>query len=83
MDLAVSTYEPTNQILLLVIMAKVLDLKYIFLRGEIVDHDGEIRKRMDWSPKVSLDDGLREIIAWVKENLEVLSSLPDEYHHKP
>jgi dTDP-glucose 4,6-dehydratase len=43
---------------------------------------GKIRERLAWSDHVSLDDGLRETLAWVDENLDVLRTLPADYIHK-
>lgn len=43
----------------------------------------KIRKELGWSHRVSLDDGLKETLAWVDRNLEVLQTLPADYIHKP
>lgn len=43
----------------------------------------KIRTELGWSHHVGLDDGLRETLAWVDKNLDVLSSLPADYIHKP
>lgn len=41
-----------------------------------------LRSSFDWTPQISLDDGLRSTLAWVDENLDLLSSLPVDYVHK-
>lgn len=43
----------------------------------------KIRKELGWSHRVSLEDGLKETLAWVDGNLEVLKTLPVNYIHKP
>lgn len=43
----------------------------------------KIRKELGWSHSVSLNDGLKETLAWVDKNLEVLQTLPADYIHKP
>lgn len=44
---------------------------------------GKIRKELNWSHRINLDDGLKETLAWVDRNLEVLKTLPADYIHKP
>ena len=44
---------------------------------------GKIRKDLSWSPTVSMDEGLKETLAWVDANLNVLKTLPADYIHKP
>ena len=44
---------------------------------------GKIRKDLGWSHTVSLDEGLKETLAWVDANLNVLKTLPADYIHKP
>lgn len=44
---------------------------------------GKIRKELGWAHRVSLDQGLRETLAWVDANLETLKNLPADYIHKP
>jgi len=43
----------------------------------------KLRKDLGWSHTVSLDAGLKETLAWVDGNLDVLKSLPADYIHKP
>lgn len=40
------------------------------------------RKELDWSDKVSFDEGLDRTIAWIKTNLAELRKLPWAYIHK-
>jgi dTDP-glucose 4,6-dehydratase len=39
-------------------------------------------KELAWQPRVSLEDGIDETIAWVKDNLEILTKGPLDYIHK-
>jgi len=43
----------------------------------------KLRKELDWKDHVSLDQGLDECIAWVKDHFDVLKSHPFDYTHKP
>lgn len=43
----------------------------------------KLRSTFGWRESVSLDAGLGECIAWVKENLEELKQQPFEYIHRP
>lgn len=43
----------------------------------------KLRSTFGWRESVSLDAGLEECIAWVKENLEGLKQQPFEYIHSP
>ncbi len=43
----------------------------------------KLRSELGWADKISLEDGLEHCIAWVKDNLEVLSQSPLEYIHRP
>jgi dTDP-glucose 4,6-dehydratase len=40
-------------------------------------------EKFSWEPAISLDAGIDEVIVWVKENLNVLEVLPQDYIHKP
>jgi dTDP-glucose 4,6-dehydratase len=42
----------------------------------------KIRKELNWQPKVSLDEGLRQTILWATENLQELSGKSLNYEHK-
>ena len=41
-----------------------------------------IRSELGWSDRISLDEGLKETLAWVDENIDVLSVMPMKYIHK-
>ena len=42
----------------------------------------KIRKELNWQPKVSLDEGLKQTILWATENLQELSGKSLNYEHK-
>ena len=42
----------------------------------------KLRQTLGWRDTISLDQGLRECIDWVKRNLEVLKRQPFDYVHK-
>ena len=42
----------------------------------------KIRSELGWSDRVGLDDGMKETLAWVDANLDVLKTLPPDYIHK-
>lgn len=41
------------------------------------------RQELGWVPKVSLEDGLAEVIGWVEDNWEQIKREPLEYVHRP
>jgi dTDP-glucose 4,6-dehydratase len=41
------------------------------------------REALDWRPGVTLAEGIRQTIDWVKANLDEIRGLPLEYVHKP
>ncbi len=41
-----------------------------------------IRSELGWSDRISIDEGLKETLAWVDENIDVLSAMPMNYIHK-
>jgi dTDP-glucose 4,6-dehydratase len=41
------------------------------------------RERLGWIDRVSLDQGMDAVIAWVSEHLEALKAQPSDYVHKP
>jgi dTDP-glucose 4,6-dehydratase len=43
----------------------------------------KIRAELGWSDKVSLEDGIAEMVEWIESNWKEISQLPDEYIHKP
>lgn len=43
----------------------------------------KIKNELGWTDKITLETGLEGCIAWIQDNLEVLSSLPVDYVHRP
>lgn len=43
----------------------------------------KLRNILNWQEIYTLEQGIDDVIAWVRNNLEELSSLPQEYCHKP
>jgi dTDP-glucose 4,6-dehydratase len=41
------------------------------------------RGMLGWQDQISLEQGIEETIAWVKDNLDILKQLPLDYIHKP
>ncbi|MDD3313175.1 GDP-mannose 4,6-dehydratase [Pseudodesulfovibrio sp.] len=41
------------------------------------------RETLGWADRISLEEGIDETIAWVRENLDALKSMPMDYIHKP
>jgi dTDP-glucose 4,6-dehydratase len=41
------------------------------------------RKVLGWEDKISLEQGIEETIAWVRDNLSILKKQPFSYIHKP
>jgi dTDP-glucose 4,6-dehydratase len=44
---------------------------------------GKVRNELEWSDKVSLDQGLDSCIDWVRANLDVIKCQSFNYKHKP
>ena len=44
--------------------------------------DSKARGHLDWRPQVPLEDGLDEVIAWIKGNWEAVQTEPLIYQHK-
>lgn len=38
---------------------------------------------LDWRAEIGLEDGIDQTIAWIKKNMDVLQTEPEEYIHKP
>ena len=62
---------------------------YVELVGERIGKDSayhldstKVRKELDWQDHISLEQGLDECIAWVKNNFDVLKIQPYDYQHK-
>lgn len=45
-------------------------------------NSSKLRKSFGWKPTISLSQGLDETLAWVKDNLDQLKTIPDYYIHK-
>lgn len=43
---------------------------------------GKARRELGWNDDIPLEDGVRETLAWVRENIEELLRQPQEYLHK-
>ena len=43
----------------------------------------KLRTKLGWQDKISLEDGLEEVLRWTKKNLELLAKQPSYYIHKP
>jgi len=42
----------------------------------------KLRHEFQWQPKVSLNEGIEEIIQWIESHIKVLETFPDYYIHK-
>ena len=42
----------------------------------------KLRTELGWQDHISLEQGLDECIAWVKNNFDVLKAQPYDYQHK-
>jgi dTDP-glucose 4,6-dehydratase len=51
-------------------------------RAYLLD-SGKALREFGWRPRISLDEGLREVVEWVAGGWEEISRLPLEYRHKP
>lgn len=43
----------------------------------------KIKAELGWCERISLESGLEDCIAWIQDNLEVLSTQPVDYEHRP
>ena len=41
------------------------------------------RKELGWKPSYSLENGLNQTVSWIKNNLEIIKTLPLNYIHQP
>lgn len=41
------------------------------------------RDTLGWQDQISIEQGIEETIAWVRDNLDILKKLPFDYIHKP
>ena len=42
----------------------------------------KIRNQLGWSPQISLEKGIQEVIEWIDDNWDVIRNMPLEYVHK-
>jgi dTDP-glucose 4,6-dehydratase len=40
-------------------------------------------RKLGWRPRISLEEGVADTIAWVRGNLATLKEMPGSYNHKP
>jgi dTDP-glucose 4,6-dehydratase len=45
-------------------------------------NSSKINRKFKWKPKVDIDQGIDEVISWIKENLNQLNKYPNYYIHK-
>ncbi len=64
--------------------------KMVIVTGENFGQDAlyslsseKIANELNWKPKISLDDGINQVVEWVNDNWEIIKDLPVEYIHKP
>lgn len=43
----------------------------------------KIRAELSWADKITLEAGLESCISWIRDNLQVLTSQPADYIHRP
>lgn len=44
---------------------------------------GKAKQMLDWECKYTLDDGIRQVVSWVEDNLAEILKQPLDYIHKP
>ena len=74
------------------LIAKQLDVDFdenVDIVGERLGKDAaylldstKAREALGWKDQISLEQGIEETIAWVKDNLNVLKEQPFDYIHK-
>ncbi|MDC3336112.1 GDP-mannose 4,6-dehydratase, partial [Opitutales bacterium] len=87
-----STRESISIINLVKFICKITGTKFSDLVEKCDDRLGKdhsylldtkkIRTELNWSDKISLEEGLRSTFDWTKKNIEILKSAPDRYVHK-
>jgi dTDP-glucose 4,6-dehydratase len=88
----ISTSEVVSIRVLVERICSKLEVKfedYVELVGERIGKDSayhldstKVRKEFDWQDHISLEQGLDECIAWVRNNFDVLKIHPYDYQHK-
>lgn len=51
-------------------------------KAYVID-SGKARSQWGWAPKVSIQEGLRDVVEWVEANWDAISREPLDYIHKP
>jgi dTDP-glucose 4,6-dehydratase len=74
-------------------IARQLDVDFesrVHIVGERLGKDAaylldssKLRETLGWQDRISLEQGIEETIAWVRDNLDILKQLPVDYVHKP
>jgi len=41
------------------------------------------KRELGWEPKLSFEDGVRDVVSWMRENLDAIREQPRAYVHKP
>lgn len=64
--------------------------KHVEVAGERLGKDtaylldsSKAKETLGWQDQITLEQGIKETIAWVRNNLDVLKQLPFDYIHKP
>ena len=42
----------------------------------------KITRKFKWRPKIDIDQGVDEVISWIKQNINQLNKYPNYYIHK-
>ena len=40
------------------------------------------KKELEWNPQYDLDSGLKEVLQWVRDNIDVIRDMPKQYIHR-
>lgn len=43
----------------------------------------KVRNELNWTPRYDLDEGIKNTIDWVRQNLDKIKTIPMDYIHKP
>ena len=88
----ISSKKITSIKSLLIQISKIMNTDHLKLIKNAKDRRGKdhsykldsskIRKELNWSDKITLDNGLKKTLVWVDQNIKMLDKLPREYIHK-